>query len=122
MPLLLKAHVRIQENEMADRLATKAEMDDKEEIVYDKIPRETIITEEMKNGITRWQERWTSSTKAAVSKLFIQYIRENTDHVTYLSQIYGYGNGSRFNQIVPPKIQDYCHFNMSLQAKRRTDN
>jgi hypothetical protein len=29
---------------MADRLAKKAAMDDKEEIVYDKIPRESIIT------------------------------------------------------------------------------
>jgi hypothetical protein len=49
-------------------------MDDKEEIVYDKIPRQTIITEEMKNGITRWQERWAISTKGTVSKLFFQYI------------------------------------------------
>jgi hypothetical protein len=30
-------------------------MEDKEEIVYKKIPREFIITEEMQNGLTRWQ-------------------------------------------------------------------
>jgi ribonuclease HI len=41
----VKAHVGIQGNEMADRLAKKATMDDIREIVYDKIPRETIITE-----------------------------------------------------------------------------
>jgi ribonuclease HI len=50
----VKAHAGIQGNEMADHLDKKAAMDDKEEIVYDKIPRETIITEEMENGIARW--------------------------------------------------------------------
>jgi hypothetical protein len=118
----VKAHVGIQGNENADRLAKKAAMDDKEEIVYGKIPRETIITEEIENRITRWQKQRTSSTKGAVSKLLFPYIKENKDHVTYLSRIYGYGNGSQFNQIIPPQIQDYSHFNMPLQTKRRTDN
>jgi len=36
--------VGIQGNEMADRPAKKAATDDIGEIVYDKIPRETIIT------------------------------------------------------------------------------
>jgi hypothetical protein len=44
--------------------------------VYHKIPRETIITEQMENGIARWQEQWTSCTKGAVSKLFFPYITE----------------------------------------------
>jgi hypothetical protein len=61
---------------MADSLAKKAAMEDEEEIVHDKIPRETIITEEMQNGITRWQEQWTRSTKGAVSKLFLPHIKE----------------------------------------------
>jgi hypothetical protein len=72
----VKAHVGIQGNEMADHLAKAAAMDDKGEIVYDKIPRETIITEEMENGITRGQEQWTSSTKGAVSRLFFSYIKD----------------------------------------------
>jgi hypothetical protein len=72
----VKAHVGIKGNEMADSLAKKATMEDKEEIVYKKIPRESIITEEMQNGITRWQEQWTSSTKGAVSKLFFLHIKE----------------------------------------------
>jgi len=46
------------------------------ELVYDKIPRGTIITEEKENEITKWQEQWTSSTKGAVSKLFFPYIKE----------------------------------------------
>jgi len=46
------------------------------EIVYDKIPRETIIREGKENGLTKWQEQWTSSTKGAVSKLFFPSIKE----------------------------------------------
>ena len=61
---------------MADRLAKKAATDDIWELVYDKTPRETIITEGKENEITKWQEQWTSSAKGAVSKLFLPYIKE----------------------------------------------
>jgi len=72
----VKAHVGIQGNEMADRLAKKAATDDMGELVCDKIPRQTISTEEKENEITKWQEQWTSSTKEAISKLFFPYIKE----------------------------------------------
>ena len=57
-------------------LCKKAAMDDKGEIVYDKIPSETIITEGKANVITKWQEQGMSSTKGAVSKLFFPYIKD----------------------------------------------
>ena len=44
--------------------------------MYDKIPRETIITEGNENEVTKWQEQWTSSTKGAVHTLFFPYIKE----------------------------------------------
>jgi hypothetical protein len=44
--------------------------------VYNKIPRETIITEGKEIGVTKRQEQWTSSTKGAVSKLFFPSIKE----------------------------------------------
>ena len=72
----VKAHVRIQGNETAESLAEKAAADDKGETEYDKIPRETIITEGNQNRLTKWQEQWTSSTKGAVSTLFFPYIKE----------------------------------------------
>jgi hypothetical protein len=74
----VKAHVGIQGNELADHLAKKAAMEDTGEIVYDKIPRETIITELKENGLTKWQEQWTSTTKGAISKIFFPCIKERT--------------------------------------------
>jgi L-amino acid N-acyltransferase YncA len=72
----VKAHVGIPGNEMAERLAKKATTEFIGEIAYDKIRRETIITEEKEKGLAKWQEQWTSSTKAAVSKLFFPCIKE----------------------------------------------
>ena len=71
----VKAHIGIQGNEMADHLAKKAATDTGE-TAYDKIPRETIITDRKQNKITKWQEQWPSSTKGAVSKLFFPHINE----------------------------------------------
>ena len=81
----VKAHVGIQGNEMADRLAKKAATEDIGELVYDKIPRVTVITEGKENEITKWQEQWTSSTKGAISKLFFPYIKERMKTMTPIS-------------------------------------
>jgi hypothetical protein len=64
----VKAHTRIPGNELADRLAKEAATEDTGEIVYYKIPRETIVIEGKGIVLTKWQEQWTSSTKGAVSK------------------------------------------------------
>jgi hypothetical protein len=61
-------------------------MEDTGEIVYDKIPRETIITEEKEIGLTKWHEQWTNSTKGAVSKLFFQSITERIKSTLHVSR------------------------------------
>ena len=61
---------------MADRLAKRVATEDIGEIVYDKIPRETIITEGKEKGLTKWQEQWTSSTKGAITTLIFPYNKE----------------------------------------------
>ena len=73
---LVKAHTGIKENEMADRLAKEAATEDIGVLVYDKIPKQTLITEGKEKEITQWQEQSTSSTKGAVSKLFFPHIKE----------------------------------------------
>jgi len=99
----VKAHIGIHGNEMANRLSTKAATDDIGELRYDKIPRETIITERKENKITKWQQQWTSSTKGAVSKLFFPYIKERMKTIIPTSADFtAMDNGSRFNQILSP--------------------
>jgi hypothetical protein len=53
--------------------------------VYEKLPRETIITEVKEIGITEWQEQWTSSTKGAVRILFFPSIRERMKNMLLMS-------------------------------------
>jgi hypothetical protein len=81
---------------MADRLAKKEATNDTGEIVYHKIPRETIITEGKENDVTKWQEQWTSCTKGAVSKLFFPYIKNRMKtmipiSVEFTAMVMGHG-------------------------------
>ena len=68
----VKGHVGIRGNEMADRLAKKAAVDDIGEIVYDEIPRETVITEGKENRLTNGR----SSGQALQKEQFLPYIKD----------------------------------------------
>jgi hypothetical protein len=81
----VRAHVGIQGNEKADRLAKKAATEIIGEIVYGKTASETVITEVKENGLTKWQEPWTSSTKGALSKLFFPCIKERIKTTIHIS-------------------------------------
>ncbi|KAJ4446270.1 hypothetical protein ANN_12964 [Periplaneta americana] len=69
------AHVGILGNEMADRLAKQTAIEDDWEIAYNKIPRDTILTEEREKTLRKWQEQWTISTKGAITKSFFPSIK-----------------------------------------------
>jgi hypothetical protein len=115
----MKAHTRIQGNEMADRLAKEAATEGTGEIVYDKIPRETIITEGKEIGLIKWPEQWTSSTKGAVNKLFFPPIKERKKTILpvsleFMAIVTGHGLNSSYlhrfkiipNSTCPCRLQE----------------
>ena len=63
----VKGHAGIEGNELVDRLAKEAAVEDGP-VVYDKMPREVIITREMENGLHMWQRQWTNTGNGAVTK------------------------------------------------------
>jgi len=66
--------VGIEGNELVDKLAIEAEVEDGP-VVYDKIPREVIMTRGKENGLHMWQEQWMNTWKGAVTKAFLPSVR-----------------------------------------------
>jgi hypothetical protein len=64
----------IEGNELVDRLAKEAAVEDGP-VVYDKIPRKVIITREKENGLHMWQQQWTNAGKGAVTKASFPSVR-----------------------------------------------
>jgi ribonuclease HI len=52
----IKGNAGIEGNELADRLGKEAAVEDGP-MIYDKIPREAIITREKENGLHMWQKQ-----------------------------------------------------------------
>jgi ribonuclease HI len=65
----VKAHVGIEGNELVDKFAKEAAVEDGP-IVYDRILRDTITTREKENGFRVWQKQWSNVGKGAVTKAF----------------------------------------------------
>jgi len=119
----VKAHVGIEGNEMADRLAKKVATDDAGELVYDKIPRETIITEEKEIEVTKWQEQWINSTKGAVIKLFFAYINERIQTIIPISaEFTAMVTGHGLTRSYRHRFKIISQFNVPLWTTRRTIN
>jgi hypothetical protein len=59
---------------LVDRLAKEAAVEDGP-VVYNKIPREVIITREKENGLHMWQQQWTNTGKGAGTKAFFPSVR-----------------------------------------------
>ena len=39
-------------------------------VVYDKIPKEVIVTREKDHGLQMWEQQWMDTRKGAVTKAF----------------------------------------------------
>jgi len=63
----VNGHAGIEGNELVDRFAKEAAVEDGP-VVCDKTPREVIITREKENGLHMWQRQWTNTGKGAVTK------------------------------------------------------
>jgi len=63
----VKAHIGIEGNELADKLAKKAAEDDGElSTVYNRIPITTTATELKREGITKWQRMGKHRQRSAM--------------------------------------------------------
>jgi hypothetical protein len=51
---------------LVDKLAKEAAVENGP-VVYEKIPREVIMTPEKENGLHMWQEQWTNTGKGAAT-------------------------------------------------------
>jgi hypothetical protein len=67
----VKAHIGIEGNETADKLAKEAAQDvDDQNIFLDRIPTTTVASEINMQGIKQWQSQWNSTEKGAVCRSF----------------------------------------------------
>jgi len=81
-----KRHAEIEGNELVDRLAKEAAVEERP-VVYDKIPKEMIVTRENDHGLQMWEQQWMDTGKGAVTKAFfpISEKEANTEN-TYISR------------------------------------
>jgi len=70
----VKAHIGIEGNKAADKLAKEAAHDENDQnIVYDRVPATTAATEINKQGLIKWQSQWNSTEKGALCRFFSQW-------------------------------------------------
>jgi len=79
----VKGHAGIEGNELVDRLAKEAAVEDGP-VVYDKIPKEVIVTRGKHHGLHMWEQQWMDTRKEAVTKAFFPSVRKRvTQKIPY---------------------------------------
>ena len=97
----IKGHTGIEGNELVDRLAKEAAVEDGP-VVYDKMPREVIITQEKENGLHMWQWQWTNKGKRTVTKDFFPISEEQvTTENSYIPRVYNNHNSAWETKVIP---------------------
>mgnify|MGYP003701515757 CR=1 FL=1 len=72
----IKGHVGIYGNKIADKFDKEATVGNDLAIVYQKIPKSSIIEAERRKSIEKWQQIWTSSTNGALTKSFFPSVKD----------------------------------------------
>jgi len=88
----VKGHAGLEGNELVDRLAKEAAVEDGP-VVYDKIPKKMIVTREKDHGLQMWEQQWMDTRRGALTKAFfpISEKEANTEN-TDISRINYYAN------------------------------
>lgn len=66
----VKAHIGIEGNEMADKLAKEAAADEHLGKIYKRKPITTATSEERKKCIKKWQQQWENTQNGALCRSF----------------------------------------------------
>ena len=75
----VKARVGSKGNELADKIAKAAAVDNENTIItYNRMPKSTIYKELEEEMIIKWQKEWGESTKAALTKQFFLSISDRS--------------------------------------------
>jgi hypothetical protein len=73
----VKAHIGIEGNEAADRLAKKVAQDkENQSIVFDRILLTSIASEINRRGLEQWKQQWNSSEKGDVCRYFFPRLEQ----------------------------------------------
>jgi len=87
----IKGHAGLEGNGLVDRLAKEAAMKNGS-VVYDKLPKEVIVTRGKEHGLQMWEQQWMDTRKGAVKKLFPIRVKEANTENTDISGVNYFAN------------------------------
>ena len=72
----VKAHIGIEGNELADKLAKEAAANNELPIEYGKMPITSISTEQRRRSLSKWQSQWANTTKGSLCRTFFPTVEQ----------------------------------------------
>ena len=100
----VKGHAGIEGNELVDRLAKEAAVEDGP-VAYGKMPREVIITQQKEIGLHMWQRQWSVRGKWAVTKALFPSVRNRIRQKnSFILRVDNNASRTCENKIIPVQI------------------